>query len=218
MIEFKEFPKIPRLNRQMVITEKLDGCNAALQIHRLDSIDRISNEDGSLYTLIGDDQMNGRVTADEKFVIFPQFRNRFVNLEYDNHGFARWVSQRVDDLAETLGEGVHYGEFWGSGIKRGYGLTKGEKRFSLFNTSRWNEENTSSVPDLYVVPVLYEGDFDTYVVNECVDNLRNYGSVAAPGFMKAEGVIAFHTAANSMFKVTCEKDEQPKGLTIKGAQ
>ena len=32
MVEFKEFDKIPRLNRQVVITEKLDGTNACVVV------------------------------------------------------------------------------------------------------------------------------------------------------------------------------------------
>lgn len=218
MTEFTPFPKIPRLNRDMVITEKIDGCNAAVQIHRVDKMNRVSNEDGSLYTLIDPDHGNAILTSDEQFAVFPQSRNRFITTEYDNHGFAQWVYERADELAETLGEGTHFGEFWGGGIQRGYGLPKGEKRFSLFNTSRWNEENTASVLGLSAVPVLYEGPFDSIVVNGWVETLRQLGSFASPGFMRPEGVIVFHTAANSMFKVTCEKDEQPKGLTIKGAQ
>lgn len=211
-IEHEPFQKIPRLNRDMVITEKIDGCNAAVQIHRVDKMNRVSNEDGSLYTLIDPDHRNAILTSDEQFAVFPQSRNRFITTEYDNHGFAQWVYDRADELAETLGEGIHFGEFWGSGIQRGYGLTKDEKRFSLFNTSRWNEENTASVPGLSAVPVLYEGvSFNTDLVNQAAVQLRVNGSKASPGFMKPEGVIVFHTAANSMFKVTCENDQYHKG-------
>ncbi len=32
---------------------------------------------------------------------------------------------------------TYFGEWWGSGVQRGYGLQKGDKRFSLFNVSRW---------------------------------------------------------------------------------
>jgi hypothetical protein len=37
------------------------------------------------------------------------------------------------------------------------------------------------------------------------------GSKAAPGFMKPEGIVAFHVAGNIAFKKTIEKDEEPKG-------
>lgn len=180
-VKHVDFGKIPRLNRDIVITEKIDGANSAIHI-------------------VEDPY--------KELVAIPQSRNRIITPEKDNHGFARWVRERESELIETLGEGIHFGEFWGMGIQRKYGLK--EKRFSLFNTSRWNLDNTSSVEGLSVVPVLYEGPFDTHVVNDKVRWLKGHGSLAAPGFMNPEGVIVFHTAANSMFKVTCEKDEQHK--------
>ena len=51
-------------------------------------------------------------------------------------GFARWVETNRERLITLLGPGLHFGEWWGSGIQRGYGLTKGDKRFSLFNVER----------------------------------------------------------------------------------
>lgn len=38
MIPFEAFPKIPRLNREIVITEKLDGTNAVIHIGEDDVI------------------------------------------------------------------------------------------------------------------------------------------------------------------------------------
>lgn len=199
MTEFRAFSKIPRLNRDMVITEKIDGTNGAIVITP-------SNLD------VFDQDYCSRVRTNEGlFDVYAQSRSRFVNVENDNHGFAQWVCNRSVLLVDTLGEGTHFGEFWGSGIQRGYGLTKGEKRFSLFNTSRWNEENTASVPGLSAVPVLYEGPFNSDTANLLVTDLKAKGSVASPGFMRPEGVIVFHTAANSMFKVTCENDQYHKG-------
>jgi hypothetical protein len=39
-----------------------------------------------------------------------------------------------------------------------------------------------------------------------------HGSMAAPGFMKPEGVVVFHVAGNVGFKKTIEDDESPKSL------
>lgn len=36
------------------------------------------------------------------------------------------------------------------------------------------------------------------------------GSVAAPGFMKPEGIIIFHIQSQLLFKKTLERDEEPK--------
>ena len=46
---------------------------------------------------------------------------------------------------------------------------------------------------------------------EAVDGMATHGSIAAPGFMKPEGVVVFHSASNSMFKKLLEGDELPKG-------
>jgi len=85
----------------------------------------------------------------------------------------------------------------GSGIQRGYGLPKGEKRFSLFNTRRW---------------ALYDGPFSEVAIKSCLNQLREQGSIAAPGFDDPEGIIVFHEAANLGFKVTLKGDECPKSL------
>lgn len=181
-MDFKEFPKIARLSREIIVTEKIDGTNAQITIA----------EDGEM---------------------FVGSRTRWIDTLNDNHGFAKWVYTNKDELMK-LGVGTHFGEWWGQGIQRGYGLSKGEKRFSLFNTSRWGDDEVRPAC-CGVVPVLYRGDFDTEKIKECIGKLRLFGSVAAPGFMKPEGIVIFHTAGNVMFKKTIEKDEVPKSLVNK---
>jgi hypothetical protein len=192
---FEAFPKMARLNRECVITEKIDGTNAQIFI----------TEEG---------------------VIHAGSRNRWLTPADDNFGFARWVQEHELEL-EKLGPGRHFGEWWGAGIQRGYGLPKGEKRFSLFNTVRWClagvvpqriptadpriEKFQEVLPACcHLVPVLYSGQFNTDLCKASVAELRFSGSRAAPGFMKPEGIVVFHTAANSGFKVTLENDESPK--------
>lgn len=181
--EFKPWPKIPRLNRDIVITEKIDGTNACVI-----------------------------VTLDLE--VGAQSRNRVITPESDNYGFAKWVHENQAALSVVLGPGYHYGEWWGSGIQRGYGLPKGEKRFSLFNTSRWEHLVWADdvAPGLTVVPVLYEGMYGDWAIDEALNNLNRYGSKANPGFDRPEGLVVFHTASNQVFKVTIDNDEAPKGL------
>ena len=208
MIEFTKFPKIPRLNRDMIITEKLDGTNAQIYVAEKSIIDCWVNGPEVADWVY---EFGNRVTVeheldyDQDLILFAGSRNRWISRADDNYGFAKWVAENKQDLAR-LGVGLHYGEYWGQGIQRNYGLK--EKRFSLFNVTRW-EENAPLCCD--VVPVLYEGPFETYVIEQLVDNLWEYGSKAAPGFMDPEGVVVFHKAANRMFKVTCKNDEMPKG-------
>lgn len=176
-MEFREFGKIARLTRTMVITEKIDGTNGLIAI----------GEDGEF-----------KVGS----------RSRWITPESDNAGFARWAYSHKDELM-GLGAGFHYGEWWGQGIQRGYDLT--EKRFSLFNVSRWYDDSVRP-SCCHVVPTLYTGMFDTTVIEETLDFLKQNGSVAAPGFMKPEGVVVYHTAGNLYFKKTIEGDESPKSL------
>jgi hypothetical protein len=188
-MDFDEFPKIARLSREVIVTEKIDGTNAQVWI----------SDDGS------------EVKAGS--------RTRWITPTDDNFGFAAWVEAHRDELL-ALGPGRHFGEWWGAGIQRKYGLS--EKRFSLFNVSRWydthQDGNYISEPAsliaapacCHVVPVLYRGMFDTAEVEGCIARLRRCGSLAAPGFMKPEGVVVFHTAGNVGFKKTLERDEVPK--------
>jgi hypothetical protein len=187
-MEFTEFPKMPRLSREMIITEKIDGTNGQI----------IITEDGDL---------------------FVGSRTRFITPEDDNYGFARWCFGNKDELLK-MGPGRHFGEWWGQGIQRGYGLK--EKRFSLFNVSRWKTccsdapvlTALPSIQGLGVVPILFKAEFDTNIVNSVLQGLAHGGSVAAPGFMNPEGIIVWHTAGNFGFKKTIKNDEVPKSKVI----
>ncbi len=65
---FTKFPKIPRLDRDIIVTEKLDGTNATVHV----------TEDGQN--------------------LFAASRNRWIIPEDDNFGFARWVSEHKSEL------------------------------------------------------------------------------------------------------------------------
>lgn len=202
MIKFREFPKMPRLTREMIITEKIDGTNASIFIQHIDleevavadSPEIIARKDG--YTM--------RIGS----------RTKWITPKDDNHGFATWCAAHSDDLF-NLGEGHHFGEWWGSGIQCGYDLPKGEKRFSLFNVSRWGDSGTDTRPSCcHVVPELYRGMLDTVKIDEVLKQLELHGSYASPGFMKPEGIVIFHVAGNFGFKKTILKDEIPKSLIV----
>jgi hypothetical protein len=195
MSDFKEFPKIPRLFRDCIITEKIDGTNGQICIIPAGTITSGTAEEHVLHRNANGD------------ILLAGSRNRWVTPENDNYGFARWVLEHQEELRTNLGFGTHYGEWWGAGIQRKYGLK--EKRFSLFNTTRWN---SVPVSPCHVVPVIYAGPFSTEVVKDCVSRLRTEGSLASPGFMNPEGVVVFHEAGQCFFKATLEKDEKPKGV------
>lgn len=152
------------------------------------------------------DGTNAQIAIGENGEFFVGSRTRWITPDDDNHGFARWAYANKDELMK-LGPGRHFGEWWGQGIQRNYGLS--EKRFSLFNVSRWSDDAVRPAC-CGVVPVLYRGKFDTSVINNVLDNLWVDGSCAAPGFMEPEGIIVYHVASGSFFKKTIEKDDEPK--------
>ena len=154
------------------------------------------------------DGTNAQIVIDAEGNIRAGSRNRWITPDSDNYGFARWVHDRQDELRK-LGEGQHFGEWWGNGIQRGYGLK--EKRFSLFNSGRWSDpEVRPSCCD--VVPVLFAGNFATDTVDTVLQELKQTGSIAAPGYMRPKGVIVFLPASNHLYKVLAENDDVPKGL------
>ncbi len=128
-------------------------------------------------------------------------RNRWITPDNDNYDFARWAFEHEAEL-RLLGPGRHFGEWWGSGIQRRYGVE--DKRFSLFNAGRWNGGNLPSC--VSVVPVLHDGPFTDTAVQECLDRLTREGSAAAPGFMQPEGIVVFHAASRTLHKVTLGDD------------
>lgn len=152
------------------------------------------------------DGTNAQVFVDEELNVRAGSRSRWITPEDDNYGFAKWVLEHTEEL-QTLGPGQHFGEWWGLGIQRNYSQT--EKRFSLFNTNRWTEDTKPTCCS--VVPVLYQGILEPHSVPKVISSLRKNGSVAAPGFMKPEGIVIWHDAARIYFKATLENDEKPKG-------
>lgn len=135
-------------------------------------------------------------------------RTRWITPEDDNFGFARWAYEHKEDLLQ-LGKGSHFGEWWGSGIQRGYGLTKGDKRFSLFNVERYGEP--SQRPSCCsIVPVLWRGSMDELSVYNIIENLKTTGSMANEGYMNPEGIVIWHTSARVGFKKTIKNDETGK--------
>lgn len=180
-IEFRAWPKITRLaNERMTITEKIDGTNACVIF------------------LPSDNEWS--------FIHGAQSRNKLITPESDNAGFAKWVWQNVDELYADLGFGYHYGEWWGSGIQRGYGVERGQKFFSLFNAARWNqvveERGPFKTANLRAVPLLYTGDFETLCIQQVAEDLYRTGSQAAPGFAFPEGIVIHLREAQRAYKVT----------------
>ena len=192
---FTAFPKMARLQREVIVTEKIDGTNA--QVH---------------------------ITDDGKMLFGS--RTRWITPGDDNFGFAKWATDNKEELLK-LGPGRHFGEWWGRGIQRNYGLNY--RRFSLFNVIRWcphgevpkaiptADPRTVKMQDMlpaccHLVPILWQGLFSTAEATIQLWELGQTGSKAAPGFMNPEGIVLFHTAGNVGFKMTLDNDGVPKSL------
>lgn len=205
MIEFVEFPKIPRYRREVALTEKLDGTNAAVVWAPLtpDHLD-----DQNIIMVLELTDQHG--TAIGPYALLAQSRQRFITpasikAKNDNYSFAQWVNDNAHELTK-LGPGVHYGEWWGYGIQRGYGMA--EKHFSLFNVNRWGDGKQGRPACCDVVPLL--GYFTHDQIGTQLERLRTLGSVAAPGYMKAEGLVVWHSQSKQYYKILLDGDDVPK--------
>lgn len=195
---FEPFPKIPRLRRGCTITEKIDGTNAQVLIMSSEDVEQnhVSELPLALDPL-------------RDMVMFAGSRTRLIypGKTTDNFGFAAWVRENSDELFK-LGEGRHFGEWWGRGIQRGYGLA--DRRFSLFNIERWRDGRQSRPLCCEVVPVLYEGPFTDSAVEDALRFLRECSDWHDPA-VQPEGIVVYHHASRTSFKVLLENDDVPKG-------
>lgn len=202
-IEFQAWPKTPRLFRDVIVTEKIDGTNSAVIIQELDV-------DGPATYRLGVTERDGVL-----YEIAAQSRNRLITpgKQSDNYGFASFVQENAEQLFELLGPGRHFGEWWGQGIARKYGMDCRE--FSLFNTERYDHLNHSDSAmfdgvRLNTVPVLYSGTFAEAAILQALTDLGDYGSVAAAGFMNPEGICVYHTQSKQVYKVTLDNNDAGK--------
>lgn len=192
---FVPMPKIPRLHGDVVVTEKIDGTNACVEFE--------ATELGYEMAACSRNRRLVKVSWMKDRDFDP--RVQWQDSKGDNAGFGAWFLAHYLELRQ-LGYGRHFGEWWGKGIQRGYGLD--EKRFSLFNPNP-----LKTLPACVgVVPVLAQAArFDTEELDMILVSLKISGSVAAPGFMDPEGLVAFHARSGQLFKYTFEAG--PKGQT-----
>ena len=141
-MDFQGWPKIARLNRDMTITEKIDGTNAQIYIEYRALVDD---------SVFASDEYLPQACCPfllvEDMVMVAGSRKRWISPAKDNYGFARWVSDNRYELLK-LGPGRHFGEWWGQGIQRKYDME--EKKLSMFN-QKWATEGPDCVDS---VPVL----------------------------------------------------------------
>lgn len=188
---FQPFPKLARLSRGCTITEKLDGTNAQIYIVNPEALE------GEAWEAVCQSEP---LAVINDLYMYAGSRTRIITpgKTSDNYGFAQWVLDHSNELIE-LGEGRHFGEWYGQGIQRGYGLT--EKRFALFDTHKWPDVRPRP-SCVSVVPILHKGEFTSDAINHVMDKLRYGGSVAVHEYMNPEGIVVYHEQAKVSFKKT----------------
>jgi hypothetical protein len=219
-IEFEAWPKTPRLsNGGVTITEKIDGTNACVVIVPVNPVEAW----GHAATVFGGIGWAYGNEGHPKYLVGAQSRKRLIFPDDDNAGFARWVYDNVEELAELLGPGRHFGEWWGQGIQRRYDMDR--KVFSLFNTHRWGKvaqeredwHERARAINMAIVPMLYQGKFSDQAIESCLTVLRQNGSFASAEwgvtFGRPEGIIIRHRDLGGNLKAFVENDDVPKSVS-----
>lgn len=194
MVEFKEWPKIPRGGKgeTVTITEKIDGTNACViveETYRGPVVVGVQSRN-QLLADADNDEMELEITS-------------------DNYGFAAWVKANQEELAK-LGPGYHYGEWAGPGIQKNpHNLEK--KTFFLFNSERWRDGRQERPAGVECVPVLYEGAviadipeehrISANMIDVTMDRLWN--SAKEKGY-HPEGIVIWYHKTRRYEKVTFE--------------
>ena len=194
MTDFIEFPKMARLTRECIITEKIDGTIA--QIHITEGgVMFVGSR--SRWIRVGDDNYGFAAWID-------RHHDELITLGPGSH-FGEWWGngiQRKYDMAEkkfslfNTHRWVRHGE---------------EPKVRSGPHAKEVVYQDVLPPCCDLVPELYRGDFCTVMVDAMLHALKTNGSVAAPGFMNPEGVVVFHTAAGVGFKKTLDHNDQAKG-------
>lgn len=186
-IEFRAWPKIHRLQRTVVVTEKLDGTNAAILI----------TEDGRI------------AAQSRKRLITPEDDNyNFASWVHENKHELIATLGPGRHFGEWWGSGIQRRYDLPKGEKR-FSLFNVKRWTSVGAANPHDLHRCIEAPLCYVVPIIYQGDgFDN--VEPAIRMLNDLGSLASPGFKRPEGVVAFHVASQATFKVMCENDERHK--------
>ena len=188
-VNYNSFPSIERLeNIYCIISEKIDGTNSLIEIN----------------------ETNVRFGS----------RNRYISFSDDNAGFANFFKDyeaRFEDAAKDITTDESYplriyGEWFGCGIQRGYGLK--DKFFMPFNSFYSEKLIEYQVPNVIAPNIMYTGKFSMEVVDTCMQQLKLNGSGVVKDYKQPEGIVIFFPKYNFRLKETFDgakwKDALPK--------
>lgn len=222
--QFKSWGSTPRFHKGLHITEKINGTNAGVSVQGFSYGHHVRNEIPSDAILVVDDENN------VEYLVRAQSRKRIITPDNDNFGFAGWVWENAEGLANLLGFGYHYGEWYGEGIQKNPLAVKGRK-WALFNTWHWGRKENlerlkaADIPGLTIVPVLHDeqrdGPADYMTIPQILGDLHN-GSYAdgyetLPNAHKMdfhvegpEGIIVWQRETQQRYKILLREDDKHK--------
>lgn len=183
-MEFTAFPKIPRLSRNVIVTEKIDGTNASIFI----------GEAGEFLT---GSRTRWIKPEDDNYGFArwaAEHRDELLTLGPGHH-FGEWWG---------LGIQRNYSQ-----TRKRFSLFNTNRWGDGSETPR--PTCCDVVPVLYEGPLEDYGVMKG--VKAALGLLQSGGSVAAPGFMNPEGIVIYHPASKQLFKKTLVGDEKPKNST-----
>lgn len=194
-VEFVTFPKMARLSRECIITEKIDGTNAQICI----------TGDGQM--LVG--SRTRWITPENDNYGFAAWaydhRYELMTLGPGRH-FGEWWGQGIQRKYEMP---LRLLSLFNTQRWCLAGATPKQIPTADPRIVKMQQVLPSCVG---LVPVLYQGEFKTETCFEVLESLKQLGSVAAPGYPYPEGIVCYHVAAGISFKKAIEKDETPKAL------
>jgi len=193
--EFSMFPKIARLSRECIVTEKIDGTNAQIFI----------GEDGEF--LVG--SRTRWITPEDDNYGFAawahEHKDELMKLGVGRH-FGEWWGQKIQRKY-----GMDHRRFSLFNTIRWCEHDQEPERIPCGNPNK--EKWQVRLPVCcHLVPILYRGVFCTSAVDSSLEYLNLFGSFAAPKYMNPEGVVCYHIAANKCFKKTLNDDGVPKSV------
>ena len=181
------------------------------------SIERLEN----IYCIISEkiDGTNGLIEINETNVRFGS-RNRYISFSDDNAGFANFFKDyeaRFKDAAKDITTDESYplriyGEWFGCGIQRNYGLK--DKLFMPFSSFYGEKLIEYQVPNVITPNIMYTGKFSMEIVDTCMQQLKLNGSGVVKDYKQPEGIVIFFPKYNFRLKETFDgakwKDALPK--------
>jgi hypothetical protein len=196
-MNFIDFPKMARLSREIIVTEKMDGTNAQICI----------GENGEFMA----GSRTRFITPDDDNFGFAAWayenKNNLLNLGPGRH-FGEWWGQGIQ-----RGYSLTERRFSLFNVVRW--VLHGQEPAVVPTQDPRVSRTQEVLPECCgLVPVLYKGIFSEVQIDIALQDLRIRGSHASRGFMNPEGVIIFHIAGNTGFKKTIEKDDAPKGKSL----